>query len=73
MKLWNEMTLLEQYICIYSDMHKDAYGFRPRNDISEWTEDDWQMIEEASDSFRAAVAYEIEARRFRERQGTPPF
>jgi hypothetical protein len=42
MKLWNEMSLLEQYTCIYSDMHKDAYGFRPRNDISEWTEDDFR-------------------------------
>jgi len=42
-------------------------------DVSEWTDEDWQMIEEAGDSFRAAVAYEIEARRFRERKGTPPF
>ena len=42
MKLWNEMSLLEQYACIYSDMHKDAFGFRPRNDISEWTEDDFR-------------------------------
>lgn len=42
MKLWNEMSLLEQYACIYSDMHKDAFGFRPRNDVSEWTEDDFR-------------------------------
>lgn len=42
MKLWNEMSLIEQYACIYSDMHKDAFGFRPRNDISEWTEDDFR-------------------------------
>ena len=42
MKLWNDMSLLEQYACIYSDMHKDAFGFRPRNDISEWTEDDFR-------------------------------
>jgi hypothetical protein len=39
MKLWNEMSLLEQYRCHYSDMHKDAYGFRPRHDISDWTEE----------------------------------
>lgn len=42
MKLWNEMSLIEQYACIYSDMHKDAFGFRPTNDISEWTEDDFR-------------------------------
>ena len=36
------MSLLEQYACIYSDMHKDAFGFRPRNDVSEWTEDDFR-------------------------------
>lgn len=42
MKLWNDMSLIEQYACIYSDMHKDAFGFRPRNDISEWTEDDFR-------------------------------
>ena len=38
MKTWDEMSLLEQYSCIYSDMHKDAYGFRPVNDISDWNE-----------------------------------
>lgn len=42
MKLWNDMSLIEQYACIYSDMHKDAFGFRPRNDVSEWTEDDFR-------------------------------
>ena len=34
---WEEMTELEQAQCIYSDMHKDAYGFRPRFDFSNWT------------------------------------
>jgi hypothetical protein len=28
---WNALTALEQAAVIYSDMHKDAYGFRPRN------------------------------------------
>lgn len=28
---WNDLTELEQAAVIYSDMHKDAYGFRPRN------------------------------------------
>ena len=41
MKLWKDMSLLEQYRCIYSDKHKDAYGFRPRNDISGWTVEDF--------------------------------
>ena len=38
MKTWDEMSLLEQYSCIYSDRYKDAYGMRPRNDISDWNE-----------------------------------
>ena len=38
----DELTLLEQYACEYSDMYKDAYGFRPRNDTSNWTEDDFR-------------------------------
>ena len=42
-------------------------------DTSDWTDADWQMIEEATDSERASIAYEIEARRFRERRGEPPF
>ena len=37
-KKWDEMSLLEQYRCIYSDKFKDAYGFRPRDDISDWNE-----------------------------------
>jgi hypothetical protein len=37
-KKWDEMSLLEQYRCIYSDRFKDAYGVRPTNDISDWNE-----------------------------------
>ena len=37
LKSWDEMTELEQAIEIYSDMHKDAYGFRPRFDYSNYT------------------------------------
>lgn len=33
-------------------------------DVSEWTDEDWQRIEDAGDSFRAAVAYEL-AKRYR--------
>ena len=40
-KSWEEMTALEQAQCTYSDFHKDAYGFRPRNDVSDWTLDDF--------------------------------
>jgi hypothetical protein len=35
---WEEMSKLEQAQCIYWDMYKDAYGFRPRGiDTSAWT------------------------------------
>jgi hypothetical protein len=35
---WEEMSKLEQAQCIYWDMYKDAYGFRPRGiDTSGWT------------------------------------
>lgn len=30
MKSWDELSELEQCACIYSDMSKDAYGFRSR-------------------------------------------
>ena len=36
---WEELSELEQAQEIYSDMHKDAYGFRPRFDYSGWTLD----------------------------------
>jgi hypothetical protein len=42
MKSWDEMTELEQLACEYSDYYKDAYGFRPRNDVSLWTAEDYK-------------------------------
>lgn len=30
MRDWNEMSDMEQALCLYSDAHKDAHGFRPR-------------------------------------------
>jgi len=39
LKFWEELSELEQAQEIYSDMHKDAYGFRPRFDYSGWTLD----------------------------------
>ena len=40
---WEEMSALEQAQCTYWDMHKDAYGFRPRGiDTSTWTLEQFQ-------------------------------
>ena len=40
---WEEMTELEQAQCTYWDMHKDAYGVRPRCiDTSSWTLADFE-------------------------------
>lgn len=40
MMSWEEMSVLEQMQCQYSDMYKDAYGVRPRGvDTSGWTEE----------------------------------
>jgi len=42
-KTWEEMSTLEQYACQYWDMHKDAYGVRPRCiDTSSWTEAEFE-------------------------------
>ena len=42
-KSWEEMTVLEQYACQYWDMHKDAYGVRPRGiNTTDWTEADFE-------------------------------
>ena len=42
-KSWEEMSTLEQYACQYWDMHKDAYGVRPRGiNTSSWTEADFE-------------------------------
>jgi hypothetical protein len=42
-KSWEEMSELEQAQCIYWDMHKDAYGVRPRCiDTSAWTLADFE-------------------------------
>lgn len=42
-KAWDDLSALEQAQCIYSDMHKDAYGFRPRHDTSSWTLGDFEQ------------------------------
>ena len=40
---WEDMSALEQAQATYWDMHKDAYGFRPRGvDTSAWTLEDFE-------------------------------
>ena len=39
-------------------------------DVSEWTNEDWQEIDEAGDSFRASIAYRI-AMEHRQRRESP--
>jgi hypothetical protein len=42
-KSWEELSELEQAQSIYWDMHKDAYGVRPRCiDTSAWTIEDFE-------------------------------
>ena len=40
--LLRERTEWEEARDLYSDFHKDAYGFRPRNDVSSWTLEDFE-------------------------------
>ena len=61
MKHWNELTPLERAHEIYSDMYKDAFGFRPRNDVSNWTLEDFEKeFEELSRVIRADMQREEE-------------
>lgn len=66
---WEEMSPLEQAQCIYWDMHKDAYGVRPRGiDTSYWTLEDFeaefailgQAIDREETARKAAEAEAIE-------------
>jgi predicted secreted Zn-dependent protease len=41
-KSWEEMSTLEQYAITWSDMYKDAHGFRPRIDTSTWDVEDFE-------------------------------
>jgi hypothetical protein len=43
MTSWNDLTANQQNASTYSDMYKDAYGFRPHGiDTSDWTDHDFQ-------------------------------
>ena len=40
---WEQLSDLERAECTFSDMYKDAYGFRPRGvDTSGWTMEDFE-------------------------------
>jgi hypothetical protein len=42
-KSWEELSPVEQAQCMFWDMYKDAYGFRPRGvDTSAWTLEDFE-------------------------------
>ena len=58
---WEDLTDLEQAHVIWCDLHKDAYGFRPRGlDVSHWTLKDFET--------EFAILQEAIARSERERR-----
>ena len=68
---WEEMSKLEQAQSTYWEMHKDAYGFRPRGiDTSSWT------LEQFDAEFAVmgqAIEREEVARKEREAQAVVEF
>jgi len=69
-KSWDELSDLEQAQCTYWDMHKDAYGVRPRCiDTSAWTLEDFeaefvilgQAIDREETARKAAESTAVEA------------
>lgn len=62
--MYKELTERDQMIQLISDMHKDAYGFRPRGDTSEMTMDDLEAeIVRLSTSVDRAILEEKERER----------
>lgn len=60
-KTWEEYTPLEQAAVLYSDYYKDVNGFRPRNDISGWTLEDFDReMERLSAEMEVQMAYDKE-------------
>ena len=63
-KTWEEMTTVEQYVCQFWDMYKDAYGVRPRGiDTSSWTEEQFeaefvQLSKTIDENYRDQLARE---------------
>ena len=42
-RTWDQLSELEQMQSLYSDYHKEAYGYRPRGDVSHWTVEDFRQ------------------------------
>lgn len=65
-KTWEDLTVLEQMACTYSDMYKDAYGVRPRGiDTTQWTVEDF---EKEFDRLQEVILDEEQRLQERERQ-----
>ena len=43
MKDWDDYTEQEQLLTYISDVHKDAYGFRPRGQYDDWSVEDLKV------------------------------
>ena len=61
MRTWEELTEREQLLTYISDVHKDAYGFRPRNSYS-----DYSVVELRAELDSLCEAAEAEAKRIEE-------
>ena len=68
---WEEMSVLEQMASQYWDMHKDAYGVRPRGiNTTSWTETDFLAEFEI---LGEAIQRENELRRLAEHEAAHAF
>ena len=68
---WEEMSVLEQMASQYWDMHKDAYGVRPRGiNTTSWTEADFLAEFEI---LGEAIQRENEARQLAEHEAAHAF
>ncbi len=54
-RTWDELSEVEQLQCIYSEVHKDVYGFRPRHATTEqwnsvkWLQEELDFLENTQD------------------------
>lgn len=70
-KSWEELSPLEQAQATYSDMHKDAFGFRPRGiDTSNWT---LEKFEEEFEDLGKIIDRAEQARKEHERNAVVAF
>lgn len=60
MRTWDQMTELEQLACTYSDMHKDAYGSRPRGAMPRTVEEYRVEMDTMQKIIEADIAREAE-------------